>query len=129
MEKPSGRAFSIVFVAVIGAVAALFLMNHITSNERWVGYLHLMQKGSKCQGTVTRADTGISCLVEYSFSIAGAQYGGSGQSCSARVGETVTVTYMSDAPTKSCLGRPGERLADEVAYSLFNGLSFPSLLF
>ena len=129
MEKASGRGFSVVFLAVIGAVAALFLVNHITDNQRWVNYVQLMQKGSTCQGTITRADAGISCLVEYSFTIGGRAYTGSGQNCSATVGEKVTVTYIADAPASSCLGRPGEKLADEVAYSLFGGLSFPSILY
>lgn len=129
MEKASGRGFSVVFIAVIGAVAALFLVSHITDNERWVNYVHLIRKGSTCQGTITRADAGISCLVEYSFTIGGQDYAGSGQNCSATVGEKVTITYIADAPASSCLGHPGEKLADEVAYSLFGGLTFPSILY
>lgn len=126
MKHQSGRAFSFVLLAVVGAVAAQFTFHHIKGNERWVGYLQLMQKGSTCRGVVTRSDPESSCLAEYSFTVGDKNFAGSGQGCGMRVGEMVTITYLADDPRRSCLGSPAGKLADELTYALFGDLSFPS---
>lgn len=128
MEKVSARRISTtLLVGIIGAVAVLSIVAGIRSNERWAGYLHLMQKGANCQAVIVKTESGSDCLAEYTFSIEGRTYFGAAMDCSAQTGRQVTVTYLADDPSRSCLGSPGERLANEVIRFLVRGLSFPSL--
>ena len=128
MEKVSARRISTTLLAgIIGAVAVLSIVAGIRSNERWAGYLHLMQQGSSCQAIIVKTEGGSDCLAEYSFSIEGRTYFGTAPDCSAKTGRQVTVTYLADDPSRSCLGSPGERLANEMISFLVRGLSFPSL--
>lgn len=117
-------------IAIIGAVATLSILTGMAANDRdWSRYVRLMQDGSNCQATITivSTETGGDRPAQYSFRIAGREYSGTAAHCTARVGEQVTITYLAEDPTNSCLGSPGARLADEVVSWFFGGLSFPSL--
>lgn len=114
---------------VIGFIAiAAVLTNAIATaaaERGWRSYLLLIQKGSLQQATITKADSGSNGPAQYVFSVGGRGYYGAAPNCRARVGQRVIVTYLAEDPSTSCLGSPGERLADEVVSFLFGGLAFP----
>jgi len=116
---------------LIGVITLLALLTALTvkaSNERgWAGYLRLMREGTNCEALITRAEPQGNCIAEYSFSIAGRNYSGSGPDCAAKVGEKVIVTYLVADPSHSCLGHAGERLANDIVTYFFGGLSFAPL--
>jgi len=97
----------------------------IAYERGWSNYLRLIRNGSDCQATIIRTESGSNCLATYSFKVGGRSYYGTGPNCSARVGQQVTVTYLADDPSSSCLGSPVEGLANAVVSFLFGGLSFP----
>lgn len=119
------------FLAAVCAVAILSVLALKTAREQgWGHYVRLMQKGEKTEAVITRTAPGLpgkDCLAEYSFSIAGRDYTGTGSQCGMRVGQKVMVTYLAADPWQSCLGRAGERLADEVVSYLLGGLTFAPL--
>ena len=115
-------------VCGIAAVAILAALIEIRTRDLdWRGYMQLIQHGSNSQATITGINSEGECVVSYAFSIGGRNYSGTGSLCSARVGQRVTITYLVQDPSHSCLGYAGERLIDDVISSLVRGLSFPSL--
>lgn len=112
-------------VALITAAVLSGFTGQIAYERGWNNYLRLIQDGSTCQATITGTDSSSNCLATYSFKVGGRSYYGTGTNCSARVGQSVTVTYLVDDPSSSCLGSPVEGLANAVVSFLFGGLSFP----
>ena len=115
------------FGAVVALALCAVLAGRVFSDQGWGRYLLLMRHGSSCEATVVGTLGRENCLVEYSFSAGGRAYRGTGPQCRATVGQKVTVTYLVSDPSQSCLGHPGERLANEVVSFFFGGLSFPPL--
>lgn len=128
-EEARSRGFlKFWFVGVIGVAALLAVFVGRTAEEQgWDAYWRLMRSGAETRATIVRTLPGSDCLAEYSFSVAGRSYTGTGRQCKVRVGQTVTVTYLIADPAHSCLGHAGQRLADEVVSFFFGGFSFPSL--
>lgn len=107
---------------VVAASVALFIVIGTAAEERgWENYLLLMRHGAKTDATVMETGNGV----RYTFKVAGLSYFGSAATSSARVGQTVPVTYLPNTPSNSCLGSPGARLADEMASLLSGRLHFP----
>ena len=110
------------------AIALLAILIGTAFKERgWDSYLRLIQAGSNCEAVITKTQPQNSCLAEYTFSVDGRSYSGSGPDCTVRVGQKVIITYLVADPSSSCLGHAGERLANEVVSYLFGGLSFAPL--
>lgn len=113
---------------VIGALVLCSVLATRTAAERgWNRYLPLIRSGATCQGTIVRTSSDNNCRADYSFSIGGKNYTGTGWHCQAAAGQKVTVTYLPDDPSQSCLGPAGETMANEVVSSVFGGLYFPSI--
>ena len=117
----------VLLVGSIVSVAILAILTVITVERGWGGYLRLIQKGSNCEAIIIQAETRGNCLAEYTFSVGGHSYFGTGPQCGAIVGQKVIVTYLDTDPAHSCLGHAGERLANELVSFLFGGLFFPPL--
>ena len=118
----------VLFVGAAIAVAILSILAGITVNEPGCArYLRLVREGAKCEAIITIAEAANDCLVQYSFSIEGRNYCGTGSDCGARVGRKVTITYLPADPSQSCLGPAGEKLADQLVSFLFGGLGSPPL--
>ena len=111
---------------VVFTVCAI-LIGRTASERDWGRYLHLMQKGAESRGVVTKVETSPPCRAEYNFVAAKRTYRGSSTVCGVRVGQQVRVTYLPYNPSVSCIGSPGERLADEIISSFFGGLFFPEI--
>lgn len=115
-------------VGGVGLLAMLVISVGRTADEQgWDRYLRLMRNGASSQATIVRTQPGSNCLAEYSFSVGGRTYSGTGSQCHVTVGQKVAVTYLVTDPAQSCLGPAGQRLADEVVSFFFGGFTFPSL--
>jgi hypothetical protein len=122
------RSFKWWFIGALGLLALIASILGMAARERgWGEYLRLIQDGTSCEATITRVEPRAPCLAQYTFSHGGRDYSGAGPDCRAKVGQKVVITYLVADPSRSCLGRAGERLADDVASFLFGGLKFPEL--
>ena len=115
------------FGAIVAMALLAILAGRIFQERGWVGYLRLMRHGANCEALIIRTEPQGNCLTEYTFSIGGHSYHGTGSECSARVGQKVIITYLVADPSQSCLGHAGETLANEVVSFLFGRLTFPPL--
>lgn|SRR5262249_29300527 len=91
----------------------------------WWGYLRLVNSGVTTRAVVVRTDRGNHCLAEYSFATEGQTHRGSGADCSARVGESVTITYLPSDPQHSCIGLARDALKNELTAFAIGGVIFP----
>jgi hypothetical protein len=116
---------------LIGGIVALticaILVGRTAGERDWGRYLRLMREGVSAPGVVNRVETSPPCRAEYSFTAGGRPCRGSSTVCGVRVGQQVRVTYLAEDPSVSCIGNPGERLADEIIYAFFGGLFFPEI--
>lgn len=108
-------------------VICAILLGRIAGERDWGRYLQLMQNGAETRGVVSKVETSPPCRAEYNFTAGGAACRGSSTVCGVRAGEQVRITYLADDPSISCIGNPGERLADEIISSFFGGLFFPEI--
>lgn len=114
---------------LLGAIATVAILAILTAGDHgWSGYFKLVLDGNTCEGTITKTEPKNHCHAEYSFSIGGRNYAGTGSDCSAGIGQTVRVTYLPANPSYSCLGSAQERLTNEVMTFVAGGIIFPPFL-
>lgn len=112
---------------IVVLVICAILIGRTADERDWGRYLRLMQNGTQTRGVVSKVETSPPCRADYDFTAEGLAYRGSSIVCGVRAGQQVRVTYLADDPSISCIGRPGERLAEEIISSFFGGLFFPEI--
>ena len=117
---PRNGASFLAKIAVLWIVLGLIFAAIGTNVGYFFKYRQLLARGSNASGTVTRLEPSNHRFVDYAFEASGRTYFLKGRAGfgkpefeQLKFGDAVSIRYLPDDPSTSCLGDPGLLLRNE----------------
>jgi hypothetical protein len=90
-------------------------------------YYNLLRTGHRSTGRITESHPESHRTIRYEYDADGRGYTGVSEGHSGRVGESIEVWFLPSDPETVCAGDPRDHLLNELTFTLFMALVFPTL--